>query len=756
MLKHIFNRDKEVGRHITYVQRLASIRENTSLDIVTVGDVVEIPSTQGAADKEIGLFIEENEAKKQKKIGEILRKFNIKDEQQQEQGQNKPIAFILEKDSKKAREMKQYLENIFGKEKILLLDGSDATAYNKNKVAIEEGKYDIVIATQMLDRGVNLNEIKRDKLLIRAYIDSYSTEIQQTARVGRGSSQEYLEYLINVYSIDGIEEVAKENELDDYEYISSLKDYINKSSIIKDQHKKQIINKLNGKVVKTNRKQIGISNKYNYNVEKSDNIASYNYNPIEGETKFVTYITQDIMHNLLLSKNVKDIKTVLKGFSKMLDEQAYLRAKNKQELSSLQEIRKREIFNPQEEITKEEIKTLATEDLTNEQKRQVENKLLNNQQVLDELISSAKKTVWEEDLADQEKYADRIHAEFSIQSDNMLYSFVNADATSKIAGKLSSGLDQLKEKVKYKIVNLIYAKAGFADKKKEVVASLAPGASFGRIFTSYILKPFMLIILPLFLFGALTFIVIGGYVPAISISPILAIIVLFVVIGIFLLKKLFIDRINIGVSNKDNINIAKATKTGKLADIGKAAWSGLNKSLNSVVSGGLILGFGALVIGVLIGSPVVFVLAAFSIGVSLVSGVFLIIKNRSVLSKQKSVKQNNTAKKTTHTVTGLVVGGIGAFAAGAIIAGLPLYVPILAVVAIIGFLVVQYLIPSKQGEHFAWNLKTFGFIGLGVLIVGGFSALAFFAPSILSWIAQFVMPFMLTIMVAAFIYYVKK
>ena len=177
-----------------------------------VGDVVEIPSTQGAADKEIGLFIEENEAKKQEKIGKILRKFNINDGQQQEQGQNKPIAFILEKDAKKAREMKKYLEK-HRFQGILLLDGSDATAYNKNKVAIEEGKYDIVIATQMLDRGVNLNEIKRDKLLIRAYIASYSTEIQQKARVGRGK-QENNEFLIDIYSIEGIEEVAKENELE--------------------------------------------------------------------------------------------------------------------------------------------------------------------------------------------------------------------------------------------------------------------------------------------------------------------------------------------------------------------------------------------------------------------------------------------------------------------------------------------------------------------------------------------------------------
>ena len=239
---------------------------------------------------------------------------------------------------------------------------------------------------------------------------------------------------------------------------------------------------------------------------------------------------------------------------------------------------------------------------------------IKNEELYD-IIKTATNNILLEDLADQERYANRIHVEFGIQSYNILYSFVNTDAISKIAGKLSSGLDQLREKVKYEIVNVIYEKLNKENKnlrikEKKFVATSAPGAFFGRIFTSYILKPFMLIVLPLILFGGLTFIVIGGYVPAISISPILAIIILFVVVIIFFLKKIFIDRINMAISNQDNINIAKAAKTGNLADIGKAALSGLNKFLNSVVSGGLVLGIAALVIGVFIGSPVVFVLAA--------------------------------------------------------------------------------------------------------------------------------------------------
>ena len=690
-----------------------------------VGEVAKLESVNGAKNVEVGLYIEQTEDNKRDKIASVLREFFFGQ-------QNKPrTAFIFEKNPATVQKLREYLteKKVVEDKDILILDGKNGEVFEDYKDKLAKGKFKIVIATQTLNRGVNLNELKGiDKLGIRAYPSSYSSLIQQEGRFGRGKKAD-AEALINIYSIEALENLAKSNGLDKYEYISSLQEYLKNET----EHKEKSL----------------ISESLRKKISKTEEITYADF------IKAVTNGTLDTLKgNLLLRKNKSDIEAMLNGLFKMLDRQAVTRAKLGMALAPLQKRRKQVVFDFKLENIRQTLNEIFNKYNRND---------LYNDEFLENKLQKAKLKIWEEDIKEQGKYSTRINIEFKNQSKKTLFGFVSGDATSMIAEKLTSGLDELQEKLIDQFLeelNIQITAQEKSDIKKSVAKTTIMG-NFLLILTGKLLKILSMPITTFFVFiGILLFVKFVGIGAFVTISPVLVIVALVAIVGIFILKKTVIDRINAEILNKDNINIVKAAQTGNSLDLLSSLGSVFNKLLNSIMSLGLVSGFVALIVGVILQSVMPFTLAIVAIIISLLCGATLYLKNKAVLPKQERIIQDNTLKRVTHMITGLVVGGMIVIVLGLIqnlVISATVAIPI-GIVVIAGFLFAQYIIPQQQGDYFAFNWKAIGLVLLGTGLMGGFSVMVLFelAKVTLSVIGGMVIiPMMATMSVMAFLYFYR-
>ena len=93
-----------------------------------IGDVVKLPTINGAKDVKVGLYVEETEQAKKEKIDGILKSFF---------GKNKinKTAFIFEADPIAVENLKEYLKGTkeYEENDILVLDGKNGETFEKNK-----------------------------------------------------------------------------------------------------------------------------------------------------------------------------------------------------------------------------------------------------------------------------------------------------------------------------------------------------------------------------------------------------------------------------------------------------------------------------------------------------------------------------------------------------------------------------------------------------------------------------------------------